>query len=272
MKQSRLAIAGASAGALASILAGPLAGAGGAHRVARAGAVAVHAGTFAGASKARRKGHAHGVRVSVRVEGMRSTLLASTFVNATPRPIDPDGKPADTCEGDTAAVALGDATHSHWTAGPYYSGLGYSVVGILGESHPFTSPYYWSVWLDGKAATTGICTATLHPGESILFFPQCSAESAAGCPQGLFDPPVLSLSGPTRARVGKAIAVKVLSLENLTGKPSAAAGVQLSAGGHTVRTGASGTAHLRFSRTGSFRVVASAPGAIRDELTVGVRR
>lgn len=203
---------------------------------------------------------------------MRSTLLASTPVNATAQRIDRDGKPGDVCEGDTAAVALQDATHGRWTAGAFYSGLGYSVIGILGESHPFTSPYYWSLWLDGKAATTGVCTATLHAGERVLFFPQCSAERATQCPLGLFDPPVLDLSGPARARVGRAMTVMVRSLDNLSGEPSPAAGAELSTMGRTITADASGAARLRFSKVGRFRVVASAAGAIRDELVVSVHR
>lgn len=96
-----------------------------------------------------------GTRVQIRVEGMHSTLLPETVVIAKAQSIDPDGKPSDTCEGDTAAVALQDATKGHWTAGAYYSGLGYSVQGIFAESYPFTSAYYWSFWVDGKSPQPG---------------------------------------------------------------------------------------------------------------------
>jgi len=213
-----------------------------------------------------------GTPVSVRVEGIASTLLAETKVSTKATSIDPDGKPADTCKGDTAAVALQDATHGSWTAGTYSSGLGYPVIGIRGVSYPFTSAYYWSLWIDGKPATTGVCGATLRRGERILFFPQCSQESASQCPQGLFNPAVLALTGPASARVGKAIALKVSSLENLTGKASPASGVKLSAAGRTVTTGASGKAKLTFAKAGSYKVLATAPDSIRDELTVRVSR
>ncbi len=213
---------------------------------------------------------ASATKVTIRVEGINSTLLSSTRVSTTSSTIDKDGKPADSCTGDTAAVALQDATHGDWTAGAYSASLGYPVVGIRGESHPFTSDYYWSLWIDGKPATTGICGATLHQGDSILFFPQCSQASAAKCPQGLFDPAVLELRGPAVAKAGKQLTVTVRSLSNLTGKASAAAGVKLVTAGHTVKTNSSGTAHLTLASAGSYTIVASAPDSIRDELTVKV--
>lgn len=213
---------------------------------------------------------AHGVKVSVRVEGMNTTLIPQTSVLTKAAQIDKDGKPADACEGDTAAVALQDATHGRWTAGTYSSGLGYPVVGIGGESYPFTSDYYWSLWLGGKPATTGICEATLSKGEQILLFPQCSQESAAKCPQGMFEPSVLRLTGPSRARKGKTITLSVASLANATGNASAGVGVTLKAAGQTVKTNASGKAKLKFGKAGSYRIVATAPNSVRDELTVKV--
>jgi hypothetical protein len=213
---------------------------------------------------------AAGAKVTVRVEGVSSTLLAQTSVSTQSTSIDKDGKSADACTGDTAAVALQDATHGDWTAGPYSASLGYPVIGIRGESHAFTSPYYWSFWVDDKPATTGICGATLHSGESVLFFPQCSEESASKCPQGLFNPAVLDLSGPTSASVGKPVAFAVKALSNLTGKASAGAHVKLSAAGQSVKTSSSGKASLTFRHAGSYKVVATASDSIRDELTVRV--
>lgn len=253
MKHSRLIVLGASLAALSSLT------------VLWPGAAAADQ---AGKAAAR---HAKGVSVSLRVEGLHKTLL-NTVVDARAQSIDPDGKPADTCEGLTAAAALQQATKGGWTAGSYFSGLGYPVVGIFGESYPFTSAYYWSFWVDGKVASAGICTTALHPSERLLFFPQCSKESAAQCPDGLFNPAVLEVKGPTRVRAGKTTVVKVLSRANLTGKPSPGAGVRVSGAGHTVTTGSSGTAKVRFAKAGRYKIVASQQGAIRDELTVIVRR
>lgn len=214
--------------------------------------------------------HGGGVKVHIRVEGVHSTLLAETSLEATAQRIDPDGKPADTCEGDTAAAALQEATHGRWTAGAYYSGLGYSVAGILGESHVFSSPYYWSFWINGKTATQGICSAKLTAGEQLLFFVQCSKQSATECPEGLFEPPVLELSGPKSARAGQSVTLKVLSLANATGKSTPAAGATVTVGALTAKTNSSGQAKLRLTKAGHDHIVVSAPGAIRDELTVSV--
>jgi hypothetical protein len=251
MKHSRLIAVGAFAAAALPVLALPVAGQASSDRAVQSSA---------------------GTHVSVRVEGISSTLLPETAVSAKAASIDKDGKPTDTCEGDTAAVALQDATHGHWTAGTFSSGLGYPVIGVRGEEYPFTSSYYWSFWVDGRPATTGICGATLKKGDRLLFFPQCSREVVASCPRGMFNPSVLALSAPRSARAGRTIAVSVSALANLTGKASSASGVKLSAAGHTVTTGASGKARLTFVKAGSYRILASAPNAIRDELTVRVSR
>jgi hypothetical protein len=237
------------------------------------GAFAISASAGKATHKAHKPGHkVSGTPVSVRVEGMSSTLLSETTVHTKATSIDPDGKPADVCEGNTAAVALQDATHGHWTAGTFSSGLGYPVVGILGESYPFTSSYYWSFWVNDKPATTGICSATVHPGEHVLFFPQCSQENSSLCPLGMFDPPVLELTGPSSARVGTTITVRVSSLSNLTGKPSAGAGVTVRVGNTMVQANAAGKARLRLTKAGMAHLQASVAGAIRDELTVSVHR
>lgn len=215
-------------------------------------------------------GKSGGMQVSVRVEGISSTLIAETTVEAKAATIVKDGKSSDACEGDTAAVALQDATKGRWTAGTFSSGLGYPLIGIKGEEYPFTSTYYWSFWTDGKPATTGICSAKLHRAEKLLFFPQCSSEAATGCAKGNFDPPVLSLSAPKKAHVGKPLTLSVSALANFTGKATPGTGVKLTAAGKTVTTGSTGKAKLTFAKPGSFRVTATSPGSIRDELVVKV--
>lgn len=250
MKHSRTLAVGAFAAAALSSLALPLAG------QASSGKV----------------GRPSGTPANVRVEGLSKTLVPEMTVDAKPKTIDKDGKPADVCEGASGAVALEDATHGHWVAGGFFSGLGYSVEGIEGESYSFSSSYYWSFWIDNKPGTTGICAA-LHAKEKLLFFPQCSQESAAACPQGMFDPAVLLIkSSAKKAHAGKAVTFSVEALANLTGKLSPGAGVKLSGGGHSAMTDASGKAKLTFAKAGTYKVVASAPNSVRDELTVKVSR
>lgn len=216
-----------------------------------------------------------GTPVSVRVEGIAKTLLAETTVSAKAASIVKDGKPADLCGGDTAAVALQDATKGNWTAGTFSAGLGYPVIGIDGQSYPFTSAYYWSFWVDGKPATTGICGATLHAKEKLLFFPQCSQESPSACPQGMFDPAVLEIKNPahpSHVRVGHPLDLSVFSLANLTGKSTPAVGAKVSGGGHSATASASGKAKLTFAKAGTYEIVATATESVRDELTVKVTR
>ncbi|HEX5310110.1 MAG TPA: hypothetical protein VFW38_13660 [Solirubrobacteraceae bacterium] len=216
--------------------------------------------------------HSKGTEVNVRVEGIAKTLLPETNVLVRSRSIDKDGKPADSCTGLTAAAALEYATKGSWTAGSFSAGLGYPVIAILGESYPFTSSYYWSFWIDGKPATTGICGATLHAKDRLLFFPQCSQESASACPQGMFDPPVLDLKGTARVRIGHPLNLSVLSLANFTGKSTPAAGVKVSGGGKSATTSSSGKAKLTFAKAGTYKLLASQAGSVRDELTVKVTR
>ena len=248
MKKTRLTAAGALALAASATLAIPV------------------------SASAARSGKPAGTHVTVRVEGISSTLIAETAVNTKTGTIVKDGKSSDACEGNTAAVALQDATKGRWSAGTFSSGLGYPVIGIKGEEYPFTSNYYWSFWVDGKPATTGICGAKLHKGERLLFFPQCASETEASCTKGNFDPPVLDLTGPKKAHVGKPITLSVSELANFTGKAALGKGVKLTAAGKTVTTGSTGKAKLTFSKAGSYRILATSPGSIRDELVVKVAR
>lgn len=258
MKQARTLAAGASVAAAVSLLVLSL--------------VASPALAAAGAKGGK------GTPANVRVEGISKTLLPETTVLVKAASIEKDGKPADVCEGATAAVALQDATKGNWTAGTFSAGLGYPVVGIFGESYPFTSAYYWSFWIDDKPATTGICGATLHAKDRLLFFPQCSQESASACPQGMFDPPVLEIkdpahpTGPAHVRVGHPLNLSVFSLANFTGKSTPAAGAKVSGGGHSATTSAAGKAKLKFAKPGTYTVVATATESVRDELSVKVTR
>ena len=209
-------------------------------------------------------------RVTVRIEGLNRTLVAPVVIPARAQTIDKDGNPADTCTGDTAAVALERATHGNWTGSYSKGGLGYAVIAIKGESYPFTGSYYWSFWINGKAASTGICGTTLHAGDSLLFFPQCSASTAAGCAQGLFNPPVLKLRVPKSAVKGHSVAIGVTSLANANSAASPAQGATVLVGGKSHTVPASGQVRVTFAKAGTFTVKATQTGSIRDEATVKV--
>lgn len=196
--------------------------------------------------------------VTVRVEGLNSTLLPLTSVTTTTAPVVKDGNHADSCTGTSVAGALEQATHGNWT-GPWYSGLGYSVTAILGESYPFTQNYYWSFWLDRKPSTVGICGAELKHGDDALFFVDCYG---IGCPPS---PNPLGLNAPAVAQQGTPMAVSVTAYANADGTPSPAQGANVSGGGVSAITNSAGTAQVSFPSTGTFTLQATAPNSVRSE-------
>lgn len=204
--------------------------------------------------------------VLVRAEGPTETLVPPTQVTTTTTPVVKDGKPADSCTGTSAAGALELATAGNWN-GQWFSGLGYSVETIAGQSYPFTQPYYWSFWLDNKPATSGICEAELNSGDSILFFPECFSETSGVCPT---PPNPLGIEAPPTAEQGKPITVTVTAYANATGAPSPAVGATVAYAGTTATTDSSGHATLVFTGSGETTVRVSATGAVRTEADICV--
>jgi hypothetical protein len=207
--------------------------------------------------------------VTVRVEGANQTLLPSTSVTTNSVAVVKDGKPEHSCSGASAAGALQQATSGNWS-GAWFNGIGYSVETLMGETHAFEpgapANYFWSYWLDDKAATAGICEGEVSFGDSILFFPECFSETGA-CPAA---PNPLALSAATVAERGVPLSVSVTSYANATGAASPAGGVTVSGGGASATTDASGHATLSLSQTGEVVLQASAPGSVRDEARVCV--
>jgi hypothetical protein len=209
--------------------------------------------------------------VTVRVEGTAETLVAPTVVTTTALPVVKDGNSAHSCLGTSAAGALELATSGNWS-GTWFSGLGYSAETIAGESHLFeegaAANYFWSFWLDNKAASTGLCETELSSGDSILFFPECFSETSA-CPPS---PNPLGIVAPGVAEAGSPITVAVTSYANATGAPSPAAGVTVTAGSLSATTDAGGHATLALSSPGLVVLHASSPGSVRTEATVCVHK
>jgi hypothetical protein len=208
--------------------------------------------------------------VTVRVEGINQTLLAPTEVTTSATPVVKDGNSAHSCSGLTAAGALERATAGNW-GGEWFESLhGYSVETILGETLAFepaaAANYFWSFWLDNKAATTGICEGELQSGESILFFPECFSETGA-CPA---PPNPLAISAPPVAERGAPIGVSVTSYDNASSAASPAAGATVSGGGVSATTDAAGHATLAIPQSGSIQLQVTAPGSVRTETTVCV--
>ena len=65
--------------------------------------------------------------VTVRVEGVKRTLLPATVAHAESGSITKGGTPKGTCPGSAAAGAFDVATHRNW-GGTYSSGLGVEIT------------------------------------------------------------------------------------------------------------------------------------------------
>jgi Domain of unknown function (DUF4430) len=114
-------------------------------------------------------GHAAatGPTVTVQIKTKTKTLLAPTVVHGEPGWIRKGATPRGKCSGDSGAGALDAATHGRWT-GKYYPSLSdIFVTSILGVKA--TGSDYWSIFVNGKSSSTGICGVKLHKGERLLF-------------------------------------------------------------------------------------------------------
>ncbi len=193
--------------------------------------------------------------VSVRVEGLSRTLLPATTVRTHAGSITRYGAPKGACPATGAAGALDVATRHRWSGS--YSSYGLSVTSIFGEAHSFTSKYYWSIFVDDRYASAGICELKLTRGEQLLF---------AAVPDKGTEYPIV-LSAPGRVRAGHAFRVRASGygagrvLRPLAGVSVAGA-----------VTNAKGIAMVTLRRPGHASVTASHAGWIRDEATVDVVR
>ncbi|MGH3263855.1 MAG: hypothetical protein ACRDNS_17900, partial [Trebonia sp.] len=199
--------------------------------------------------------------VSVRVEGLKHTLLPAKTVRAPSRgSITKGGTPAGICRATTAAGALDTATHHDWN-GSYSSGLGVDIGTILGQTLSFKHGYYWSVWVDNRYAPAGVCDLKLHKGEQLLFAPYPA--------KGKVFPIVVT--APKRATAGKSFRVRASYFSAPGARTKPVAGVSFT--GARGRTNAQGVATLRAAKPGRLRLVGSRTGFIRSAAqTVTVAR
>ena len=108
-----------------------------------------------------------GPAVSVQVKSLTKTLLRPRTVHGEKGWITKGGTPRGKCRGNTAAGALDAATHGKWTGKYYASVPGIFVTSILGVKP--TGSHFWSVFVNGKSSSTGICDIKLRAGERLLF-------------------------------------------------------------------------------------------------------
>ncbi|HEV2774009.1 MAG TPA: hypothetical protein VGV90_00310 [Solirubrobacteraceae bacterium] len=195
--------------------------------------------------------------VNVRVEGATTTLVPRTAVRTDTAAINKDGDPAHTCSGTGAAGALEKATGGDWS-GPWFDGLGYSVQQIKGEAHVFPAPEYFSLWINHRAASEGVCGTTneLQQGDDVLFFvDRCVSDPVTFL---CTNPPVLplGLSAPRSVTPGAPFTVTVVEYApDGTSSPTEGAVVQ---GGDTpATTDAAGVATITVTTGGSFSLRAT---------------
>jgi hypothetical protein len=202
---------------------------------------------------------AAGTSVSVRVEGVKRTLVSSKTVRTHSGSITKDGALPGTCPATSAAGALDVATKGHW-GGVFSSSLNeLELTSIKGESWPFTQlNYYWAIWVNNRFAEVGMCQVKLRRGDRVLF--AADSEKHAEHPLGL--------RAPAKARVGKSFKVKVVWYSD-SGKAKALKGVRIAG----AITDGNGVARVTATKSGKLRLKASQKGYIRSAaVTVKVSR
>lgn len=107
-------------------------------------------------------------KVGVRVEAPGKTLADTTLTTTRTQVVGKDGDATHSCSGTSAAGALEQATGGRWKAS-WFDGLGYAVNSIGGVK-PASFSEYWTLWLNGKPSTTGVCDSELQAGDQVLEF------------------------------------------------------------------------------------------------------
>lgn len=203
---------------------------------------------------------AAGSGVTVRVEGVKRTLLPATVAHAESGSITKGGTPKGSCPGSSAAGYFDSATHHNWK-GTYSSGLGVEITSVLGETHTFSAKgFYWGLWVNDKFASAGLCDLKLKPGDQLLLAP------APG--SGTTYPIVLT--APAKATAGRSFSVKAAYFKTSKGKAKALTGVKVTDAGAV--TAHNGNATVTVTKPGKVTLVATLKGYIRAEATVNVTK
>ena len=171
-------------------------------------------------------------RVTVRAEAPGRTLVDAT-ITTTRAKVVKDRVAAHACSGTSAAGALEQATAGSWTAS-WFDGLGYAVDSIDGVRAPADFSAYWTLWVNGRSSTTGVCDTELKAGDDVLEFLCTSTPDFSSCTNLPLD---LRAVHP---RGGKMDVEVVLLKGDGTSTPVAGAIVQ--GGEKPVRTAADGKA------------------------------
>lgn len=211
------------------------------------------------------------INVHFRAEGSRSTLVSQRTVTLADAAIVKDGDPAHSCPGQSALGALQAGTGGDWQ-GSWSEGLGYFVNEIKGERHSGSS--FFSLWVNHKLSSAGLCGANLKPGGDVLLFvDRCVFDQAKNaCKNKSITP--LGIRAPRTARRGTILTVTVVRYTN-AGRTKPVAGAAVYANGKRLKSGtnARGRLRLRATKVGRVRFFATRPGNAKSEVdTTRIRR
>lgn len=171
-------------------------------------------------------------KVSVRAEAPGKTLVDAE-ITTTRHAVVKDGNAAHSCSGTSVAGALEQATAGDWDAS-WFNGLGYAVDAIRGMRAPADFSAYWTLWLNGRPTTTGVCDTELAPGDDVLEFLCTATPDFSSCTNLPLELRVVRVRGGM-------VEVKVVLLKG-DGTGSPVAGATVAGGVQPVRTTAAGTA------------------------------
>jgi hypothetical protein len=191
------------------------------------------AGALAAAALAAPLAHAAApAHVTVRAEAPVKTLVDAQ-ITTTRHAVVKDGTSVHSCTGTSVAGALEQATAGDWDA-TWFNGLGYAVDGILGVRAPADFSAYWSLWLNGRPSTTGVCDTELQNGDDVLEFLCTSTPDFSSCTNLPLELRLVRVRGAD-------VTVKVVLLKG-DGTSTPVAGATVAGGAQPVRTAGNGAA------------------------------
>ncbi len=203
-------------------------------------------------------------KAGIRVEGASKTLLTHRVVTLADAPIVKDGDPTHSCPGQSAIGALQAGTGGAWK-GTWSEGLGYFVSEIRGEKP--TGSSFFSLWVNHRLASTGICQTDLDARDEVLLFvDRCVFDPATqGCKNKSVTP--LGIRAPASVRRGNRFTVTVVSYTN-SGRAVPAVGASVYAN-HVLlgkHTNSRGQVRVRATHIGRVSFFAKQAGKAKSEV------
>jgi hypothetical protein len=195
------------------------------------------------------------VTVDLRIEGPSRTLFEGP-VTTDVRPFQFTGDPVThQCDGTTTGGSSPQPVPTRGAAvvassvaitGTWFNAFGPSFSTVAGEAVAFdpATGRFLAEYKNGLFASVGACADPIQHGDKVLFA------------YGAGDEPLLELSGPTSARPGEAMTVRVVDARTSVAVAGASVGGQL--------TGADGSATVGPLAAGEHTLKATKAGAIRS--------